>query len=106
MDFGSREETSAPLRQMKSCFLEVVEEDDVGLSVINMLIPCLLDYLAETGHGDPEVFELESLRPPRPLIIGEQKRTMIGEGRGEGVEHMRVEGCVPLGVAEEGIKLA
>jgi hypothetical protein len=65
----------------------------------------LVNHLHEPGHPHPEILKLERPWPPRPPIVGEQKRAMIRQGRGKSIEHVGIEAKVPLGVAIKSVKL-
>jgi hypothetical protein len=64
------------------------------------------DDVLETRNPKLKNLELEGARFPGTPIIGEQKRTMIRQGRRECVEDVRIKAKIPFGVAIESIKLA
>ena len=83
VDLGFREEASTPFRETLRRFLELVEKDHVWVGMLNWLGPGLVDHVIEACHRSPKVLKFEGPRPPWPLIFSKQKRTVVGEGRGE-----------------------
>ena len=80
MDFSLVEKAPTPFGEADCRLFELVEDDLIGIGMVIPFVPRHLDYLVEAGHGCPKVFKFKSSWPPRALVIGKQKRTMIGEG--------------------------
>ena len=80
VDLCLGEKPPAPFCEPYGRLFELVEDDLIGVGMVNPFVPRHLDHLVEAGHGCPKVFKFKSSWPPRALVIGKQKRTMIGEG--------------------------
>ena len=72
------EKAPTPFGKAESHLLELMEQDLIWLNMLERLNPSLFDHLYKAGHSNPKFFELEGSRPPRPLVIGEEKRAVIG----------------------------
>ena len=71
------EKAPTPFGKAESHLLELMEQDLIWLNMLERLNPSLFDHLHKAGHSNPKNFKLEGSRPPRPLVIGEEKRTVI-----------------------------
>ena len=80
LDLRLGEKLLTPLRETQRGFLELLIQNLVRLSASHPLGPSLRDHLIETRQGHPEVFKLEGPRSPRPSVVGEQQRAVIGKG--------------------------
>jgi hypothetical protein len=69
-------------------------------------IPRLRDNLQESGHPQPKIFKLKRSWPPRPSILGKQKRAMVRKGGRKRVEDVGIEAHIPIIIAIKSIKLA
>ena len=103
VNFSLGEKAPTPFGESKCSRFEFVVKRLVWLGVVNPLVPRLLDHLLKPGHGYPNVFKLKDPMYSWPLVIGKQKRTVIGEGGRKCIKNMGVEGCVPIGVAKKGV---
>jgi hypothetical protein len=68
-----------------------MEEVLVGLPMSGRQSPSSFNNIMEARDAHPPILKLESSRPPRSAIIGEEERAMVGEGGGESVKDMGVE---------------
>lgn len=105
-DLRLGEQGPAPLREATAEPLELVEQNVVGLGVRDGGVPRVFDNFVEPRQTEPKVLKTKGSRLERTTIVGEEEGTMVGEGRGERVEHMRSKAEIPLSIAKDGIKLA